>query len=81
MLLEESDLQNHWKIGKVLSVSSGIDGLVRTAQIMIKAAQIPGYPRHTKIIDPVKVPIKTSILKRPIIKLAPLLTASPLQIS
>ena len=81
MLLEESELQNHWRIGKVLSVSPGSDGLVRTAQVLIKAAQIPEYPRNTtRLVDPVKVPIKTSILKRPVVKLAPLLAASPPQI-
>ena len=76
MVLEESDLQNNWKIGKVISVSPGEDGLVRTAQVLVKTAQIPAYPRGTKQIDPTKVTIKTSILKRPIVKLAPLLTAS-----
>ena len=81
MVLEESELKNHWKMGKVISVSPGQDGLVRTAQVMVKTAQIPDYPRNTtRVVDPVKVPIKTSIIKRPITKLAPLLTASPLQI-
>ena len=81
MVLEESELKNHWKMGKVISVSPGQDGLVRTAQVMVKTAQIPDYPRNTtRVVDPVIVPIKTSIIKRPITMLAPLLTASPLQI-
>ena len=82
MVLEETDLQTTWKMGKVLSVSPGTDGLVRTAKVMVKTAQPPEYPRNysRKQPDPKDVPIKTSNLQRPITKLAPLMTASPLDI-
>ena len=77
MVLEETDLITEWKIGKVISVSPGDDGLVRTAEILMKKAMIPKYPRNTtRVVDPVQVPIKSSVIKRPIAKLAPLLTAS-----
>ena len=77
MVLDETELITEWKIGKVISVSPGDDQLVRAAEIMIKKAIIPKYPRNTtKAVDPVQVPIKSSIIKRPIVKLAPLLTAS-----
>ena len=76
MVLDDTELLSEWKIGKVISVSPGEDQLVRAAEVLVKKAAIPKYPRSTTlIVDPVKVPIKTSIIKRPIVKLAPILTA------
>ena len=77
MVLEQTDLITEWNIGKVISVSPGDDGLVRTAEILMKKAMIPKYPTNTtRVVDPVQVPIKTSIIRRPVVKLAPLMTAT-----
>ena len=77
MVLEETSLQTTWKMGKVVSVSPGADGLVRAATVTVKTAERPGYPRN-KPLDPKDISISTSTLKRPITKLSPLMTASPL---
>ena len=76
MVLEESTLQTNWKMGKVLSVSPGSDGLVRTAKVQVKTAVLPNYPRK-KPLTSQDICIKTSTYQRPITKLAPLLSASP----
>ena len=75
MVLDESTLQTNWSMGRVLSVSPGADGLVRTAKVLVKTSVRPGYPRK-KPLDPKDISIKSSILQRPVTKLAPLLLAS-----
>ena len=78
MVLDETKLQTTWKMGRIISVSPGVDGLVRAAEVTVNTAELPGYPR-TKPLDPKDITIATSTLKRPITKLAPLLSASPLE--
>ena len=77
MVLEETSLQTTWKMGKVVSISPGADGLVRAVTVTVKTAERPGYPRN-KPLDPKDITISTSTLKRPITKLSPLMAASPL---
>ena len=77
MVLDETKLQTTWRMGKVISVSPGSDGLVRAAEVTVKISERPGYPR-TKPLDPKDIIISSSTLKRPITKLAPLISASPL---
>ena len=76
MVLDETKLQTTWRMGKVISVSPGSDGLVRTAEVTVKISERPGYPR-TKPLNPKDIIISSSTLKRTITKLAPLLSASP----
>ena len=81
MMLEETDLQKYWKIAKVTAVSPGTDGLVRTATVLVKTASVPEYlSKNPRPLDLKAIKIKTSILQRPITKLAPLLSASPISL-
>ena len=75
MVLEESPLLNTWKLGKVTAVFPGADGLVRTATVEVKTAEVPP-PSKNRPINPKDIRIKTSHFKRPITKLAPLLSYS-----
>ena len=78
MLLETNCLQTHWKMGKIISVSPGSDGLVRTAEVLIKHAVLPGYcSMTTRPLNPKDITTKSSILRRPVVKLAPLMSTSP----
>ena len=81
MMLEETELQKYWKIAKVTAVSPGTDGLVRTATVLVKTASVPEYlSKNPRPLDLKAIKIKTSILQRPITKLAPLLSASPISL-
>ena len=71
MVLEESTLLNTWKMGKVTHVFPGADGLVRTATVTVKTAELPPPSKHRQDIV-----IRTSHYKRQITKLAPLLSSS-----
>ena len=79
MVLEENKLQTHWKTGKVQAVFPGEDGLVRTAEVLVPTASISDKLRRRVIAKDVK--IHKSIYRRPITKLAPLLSASPSSLS
>ena len=77
MVLEESSLQTHWKMGKVLETFPGKDGLVRTAEVEVKTTFFPDYhTKATKNLDPKDLTTRTSIFRRPVVKLAPLLAVS-----
>ena len=77
MMLEESSLQTQWKTAKVMATFPGKDGLVRTAEVMVKTTVFPTYYGKTsKRLDPRDLTVKTSTYKRPVTKLAPLLAAS-----
>ena len=75
MVLEETPLLNTWKMGKVTDVFPGADGLVRTAKVTVKTAELPPPSKH-RPVDPKDIKIKTSHYMRPITKLAPLLSSS-----
>ena len=64
-----------WKMGKVTDVFPGADGLVRTAKVTVKTAEVPPPSKH-RPVDPKDIKIKTSHYMRPITKLAPLLSSS-----
>ena len=75
MVLEETPLLNTWKMGKVSQVFPGKDGLVRTATVVVKSAELPP-PSKFPPINHKDINIKTSHFRRPITKLAPLLSYS-----
>ena len=77
MVLDETSLQTHWLTGKVLQVYPGEDGLVRTAKVLVPIAIEPLSTSKKKATSS-NIRIKKSVFKRPITKLAPLLSASPL---
>ena len=77
MVLDETTLQTHWLTGKVMQVYPGEDGLVRTAKVLVPTAIEPLSTSRRKA-TPSNIKIKKSLFKRPITKLAPLLSASPL---
>ena len=77
MVLEESSLQTHWKMAKVTATFSGQDGLVRTAEVMVKTTVFPDYyGKASRRLDPKDLKTKTSTYRRPVTKLAPLMAAS-----
>ena len=76
MMLDETTLQSKWKMAKVTSTFPGEDGLVRAAEVMIKNIVFPEYYAKTsRKLDPKDIIVKTSILKRPVTKLALLMAA------
>ena len=82
MVLEESTLLTHWKTGKVTAVHPGEDGLVRAAEVLVPTAIFPSYHgRSSRRLDPKDMTVRSSTFKRPITKLAPLIAASPLELS
>ena len=77
MVLDESPNQTEWKMGKVLETFPGNDGLVRTAQVKVENILYPDYHnKGKKVLDPKDLQTKTSILNRPVVKLAPLIAVS-----
>ena len=80
MVLEESTLQTHWKTGKVTATFPGKDGLVRAVEVTVKTAVFPDYHNKTsRKLNPKDLTVKTSMYRRPVVKLAPLLAVSPLE--
>ena len=81
MMLEDTDLQTHWKTARVTAIFPGKDGLVRTAEVVVKTTVFPDYYRTTnRQLDIKDVTTKASKFKRPITKLAPLMAVSPLEV-
>ena len=61
MVLEESTLQTHWKIGKVTATFPGKDGLVRAVEVTVKTAVFPDYHNKTsRKLNPKDLTAKTS---------------------
>ena len=82
MVLEETTLQTRWKLAKVMNTFPGKDGLVRTAEVMTKTTVFPSYYATTnRKLDLKDLIVKTSLLKRPVTKLALLMAASPTTLS
>ena len=83
MMLDESNPSAHpqqkristWRFGRVTAVHPGSDGLVRAASVEIASAIFPSY-YHTsnRKLDPKDVQVKKTILNRPIVKLARVMT-------
>ena len=81
MLLEDSELQSHWRMARVTQTFPGKDGLTRTAEVTVKTPVFPEYYAKTKRqLDLKDLKVKSSTFRRPIHKLAPLMAASPLNI-
>ena len=78
MVMEESKLQTHWKTGKVQAVFPGEDGLVRAAEVLVPTASIS--EKLQRRITEKDVKIRRCLYRRPITKLAPLLSAQPFSI-
>ena len=78
MVLDESTLQRHWVTGKVTEVYPGDDGLVRAAQVLVPSAILPLHNKKQK--NPLNIRIKKSVFRRPITKLAPLMSVTPLEL-
>ena len=78
MLLDETPLKTHWRIGKVKKTFPGDDGLVRTAEVAVETVVYPSYHEKGKrLLDPKDLTSRSSILKRPVTKIAPLMAVSP----
>ena len=78
MMLEETPLITHWKMGKVTTTYPGSDGLVRAADVEVSTTIFPNYYKTTlKKLDPKDLKVKKTIYRRPIVKLAPLMSITP----
>ena len=81
MLLDDSELQTHWRTARVIHTFPGRDGLVRAAEVVIKTPVFPDYYQKTnKQLNLKDLKIKTSTLRRPINKLAPLMVVSAIEV-
>ena len=81
MLLDDSELQTHWRTARVIHTFPGKDGLVRAAEVVIKTPVFPDYFQKTnRQLNLKDLKIKTSTLRRPINKLAPLMAVSPIEL-
>ena len=81
MLLDETDLQTHWKTARVTAIFPGKDGLVRTAEVVVHTTIFPEYYYKTnKPLDLKDLKTKSSHFKRPITKMAPLMAVSPMEL-
>ena len=78
MVLEDTKLQMKWLTGRILKVFPGEDGLVRTAEVLVTTAPEREPGDSTIKRQPKDIKIKRSIYRRPVTKLAPLISASPL---
>ena len=77
MLLDETPLKTYWRIGKVTATFPGKDGLVRTVDVAVQTVVYPDYyHKGRKILDPKDLSSRRSIMRRPITKIAPLMTVS-----
>ena len=77
MLDEASSLITTWKMGKVLAVYPGKDGLVRAADVEVSTTIFPPYYYSTmRKLDLKDVTSRKSVFRRPVVKLAPLMSHS-----
>ena len=78
MLDESSPLITTWRMGKVTSTYPGTDGKVRAADVQVATTILPPY-YHTTLrkLDPKDLTVKKTIFRRPIVKLAPLMSCAP----
>ena len=77
MLDESTPLITVWKMGKVLATYPGEDGLVRAADVEVSTTTFPPYYYTTlRKLDLKDVGSKKTVFRRPVVKLAPLMTSS-----
>ena len=77
MLDESTPLITVWKMGRVTAVYPGDDGLVRTADVEVSTTTFPSYYYTTlRKLDLKDVRSRKSVFRRPVVKLAPLMTHS-----
>ena len=75
MLDESTPLITVWKMGKVLATYPGEDGLVRAADVEVSTTTFPAYYHTTqKKLDPRDIRSRKTVFRRPVVKLAPLMT-------
>ena len=81
MMLDESHpLITEWKMGRITATYPGNDGLVRAADVQVSTTTFPTYYRTTlKKLDPRDLVTKKTIFRRPVVKLAPLMTFSQVE--
>ena len=78
MLDESSPLTTIWKMGKVIAVYPGTDNRVRAADVQVSTTIFPPYYYTTqRKLDIKDLKTKKTIFRRPIVKLAPLMTYHP----
>ena len=78
MMLDESHpLITEWKMGKITATYPGTDGLVRAADVQVSTTTFPPY-YHTTLrkLDLKDLKTRKTIFRRPVVKLAPLMTFS-----
>ena len=81
MLLDDSELQTHWRTARVSQTFPGKDGLTRAAEVTLKTTVFPEYYHKTsRQLNLKDLTIKTSTLRRPITKLAPVMAVSPIEL-
>ena len=60
-----------WKMGRVVAIHPGSDGLVRAASVEVAYAKFPNYYHATnRTLDPKDVTVRKAIYDRPIVKLS-----------
>ena len=85
MMLDESTLKSStlakplistWRMGKVTATYPGSDGLVRAADVEIPTTTFPSYYyTTTRRLDPRDIKVKKTVFRRPVVKLARLMSA------
>ena len=77
MLDESTPLATVWKMGKITATFPGEDGSVRAADVEVSTTIFPPYYYKTlRKLDPKDLVSKKTVFRRPVVKLAPLMTVS-----
>ena len=75
MIDESTPLKAVWRMGKVTATFPGTDGKVRAADVEVPITQFPSYYyTTTRKLDPKDLLVKRTIYRRPIVKLARLMS-------
>ena len=79
LMKDSSEFTTHWGMARISKVFPGEDGLVRAVEVIVKKAILPeSTPKNSLKLD--KIKIKTSILRRPVAKLALLVADSSTEV-
>ena len=78
MMLDESNPSSDphqristWKMGRIVAIHPGSDGLVRAASVEVAYAKFPAYYRASnRTLDPKDVTVRKATYDRPVVKLA-----------
>ena len=77
MLDETTPLLTTWKMAKVTATYPGVDGLVRAVDVQVSTTTFPPYYYSTqRKLDPKDLKTRKTTYRRPVVKLAPLMTCS-----